>query len=189
MQLVDLLLARLEAAPAGPSSSSQGPGTSSRAVGAGIRRIVYVGDGRGDFCPCLRLLALDLPGVESIILARREYPDGTPCALWVMLETAARAPGAAAAGTAGTAGGRPAGAAGSHPEEGLPGGGGARRVASSSGSSGGGGRGNATMERQQQQQAGQAQPVQDRRSPGGHRVEGWATPAELLALLERYVAG
>ena len=52
------------------------------------QRIVYIGDGRGDFCPTSRLLAgLDGAGsAEAVVLAREAYPDGTPCALWVMLE-------------------------------------------------------------------------------------------------------
>lgn len=39
------------------------------------RRVVYLGDGRGDFCPCTRL------GPNDCILARQSYPDGSFCAL------------------------------------------------------------------------------------------------------------
>lgn len=39
------------------------------------QRGVYLGDGRGDFCPCTKL------GPRDHILARQQYPDGTACAL------------------------------------------------------------------------------------------------------------
>lgn len=45
-------------------------------------RAVYVGDGRGDYCPTVELLNSELP---SLVLARSEYPDESPCALCVKL--------------------------------------------------------------------------------------------------------
>lgn len=39
------------------------------------QQVVYLGDGRGDYCPCTRL------GPNDCILARQRYPDGSPCAL------------------------------------------------------------------------------------------------------------
>ena len=39
------------------------------------QRVVYLGDGRGDFCPCTKL------GPSDHVLARQHYPDGTACAL------------------------------------------------------------------------------------------------------------
>lgn len=36
---------------------------------------MYLGDGRGDYCPCTRL------GPGDCILARQSYPDGSACAL------------------------------------------------------------------------------------------------------------
>ena len=38
-------------------------------------RVIYLGDGRGDYCPCTRL------GPNDHILARQNYPDGTACSL------------------------------------------------------------------------------------------------------------
>ena len=43
------------------------------------QQVVYLGDGRGDHCPCTRL------GPNDSILARCNYPDGTPCALLQLL--------------------------------------------------------------------------------------------------------
>ena len=43
------------------------------------QRVVYLGDGRGDFCPCTRL------GPNDYILARQRYPDGSSCALLPLL--------------------------------------------------------------------------------------------------------
>ena len=43
------------------------------------QRVVYLGDGKGDHCPCTRL------GPNDCILARRSYPDGSPCALAKLL--------------------------------------------------------------------------------------------------------
>ena len=43
------------------------------------QRVVYLGDGRGDFCPCTRL------GPNDYILARQHYPDGSSCALLPLL--------------------------------------------------------------------------------------------------------
>lgn len=43
------------------------------------QRVVYLGDGRGDFCPCTRL------GPDDYILARQHYPDGSSCALLPLL--------------------------------------------------------------------------------------------------------
>ncbi|DBA70351.1 TPA: hypothetical protein ACH3X2_011772 [Trebouxia sp. C0005] len=42
-------------------------------------QIVYLGDGRGDYCPCTRL------GPNDHILARQNYPDGTECSLLQLL--------------------------------------------------------------------------------------------------------
>lgn len=42
-------------------------------------RVVYLGDGRGDFCACARL------GPCDAILARTAYPDGRPAALLRLL--------------------------------------------------------------------------------------------------------
>lgn len=39
------------------------------------QQVVYLGDGKGDYCPCTRL------GPNDCILARRIYPDGSGCAL------------------------------------------------------------------------------------------------------------
>lgn len=41
--------------------------------------VAYLGDGRGDFCPCTRL------GPDDHILARQHYPDGSPCGLLQLL--------------------------------------------------------------------------------------------------------
>ena len=43
------------------------------------RQVVYLGDGKGDYCPCTRL------GRNDCILARQSYPDGSPCALAKLL--------------------------------------------------------------------------------------------------------
>ena len=43
------------------------------------QRVIYLGDGRGDHCPCTRL------GPSDHILARHSYPDGSPCALLRLL--------------------------------------------------------------------------------------------------------
>lgn len=43
------------------------------------QQVVYLGDGRGDYCPCTRL------GPNDCILARQSYPDGSPCALAKLL--------------------------------------------------------------------------------------------------------
>src|SRR6476646_9827687 len=42
-------------------------------------KVVYLGDGRGDFCACTRL------GPSDAILARAVYPDGRPAALLQLL--------------------------------------------------------------------------------------------------------
>lgn len=42
-------------------------------------QVVYIGDGRGDFCPCTRL------GPGDLILSRSSYPDATPCSLTRLL--------------------------------------------------------------------------------------------------------
>ncbi|KAK9814809.1 hypothetical protein WJX72_011889 [[Myrmecia] bisecta] len=42
-------------------------------------RVVYLGDGGGDFCPCTRL------GPDDVILARTAYPDGSACSLLRLL--------------------------------------------------------------------------------------------------------
>ena len=42
-------------------------------------QVVYLGDGKGDFCPCSRL------GPSDSILARQTYPDGSACALLKLL--------------------------------------------------------------------------------------------------------
>lgn len=39
------------------------------------QQVVYLGDGKGDYCPCTRL------GPNDCILARQRYPDGSGCAL------------------------------------------------------------------------------------------------------------
>lgn len=38
-------------------------------------RVVYLGDGSGDVCPCTRL------GAHDFVLARSHYPDGAACPL------------------------------------------------------------------------------------------------------------
>ena len=38
-------------------------------------RVIYLGDGAGDFCPCTRL------GSQDMVLARQRYPSGAECAL------------------------------------------------------------------------------------------------------------
>lgn len=43
------------------------------------RQIIYLGDGRGDYCPCTRL------GPNDHILARQNYPDGSECSLLQLL--------------------------------------------------------------------------------------------------------
>lgn len=42
-------------------------------------QVVYLGDGRGDFCPCTRL------GPTDVILARSRYPDDRPASLLQLL--------------------------------------------------------------------------------------------------------
>lgn len=42
-------------------------------------QVVYLGDGKGDYCPCTRL------GPSDCILARHSYPDGSACALLKLL--------------------------------------------------------------------------------------------------------
>ena len=44
------------------------------------QQVVYLGDGRGDFCPCTRL------GPNDHVIARQTYPDGSPCALLQLLQ-------------------------------------------------------------------------------------------------------
>jgi len=69
-------------------------------------RVVYLGDGANDACPAARL------GAADVVLARRAYPNGRPCALPRRLAAAgARAPGslAAALAAAARAGGAGAG--------------------------------------------------------------------------------
>ncbi len=43
------------------------------------RQVVYLGDGRGDYCPCTRL------GPNDHIMARQNYPDGSECSLLRLL--------------------------------------------------------------------------------------------------------
>lgn len=43
------------------------------------QQVVYLGDGKGDYCPCTRL------GPTDCILARQRYPDGSGCALLKLL--------------------------------------------------------------------------------------------------------
>ena len=43
------------------------------------QQVVYLGDGKGDYCPCTRL------GPKDCVLARQSYPDGSPCALFKLL--------------------------------------------------------------------------------------------------------
>ncbi|DBA97088.1 TPA: putative phosphatase phospho1 [Trebouxia sp. C0004] len=43
------------------------------------RQVIYLGDGRGDYCPCTRL------GPNDHILARQHYPDGSECSLLRLL--------------------------------------------------------------------------------------------------------
>lgn len=43
------------------------------------RQVIYLGDGRGDYCPCTRL------GPNDHILARQKYPDGRECSLLRLL--------------------------------------------------------------------------------------------------------
>ena len=43
------------------------------------RQVIYLGDGRGDYCPCTRL------GPNDHILARQKYPDGSECSLLRLL--------------------------------------------------------------------------------------------------------
>lgn len=73
-----------------------------RAAGRAYGRVVYVGDGRGDYCPTVELLHSGLP---SLVLARSQYPDGVPCALWVKLrgEVDGGSGGGGAAAAAGSA--------------------------------------------------------------------------------------
>lgn len=47
------------------------------------RRVAYLGDGAGDFCPT-RLL-----GSHDTVIARERYPDGTICRLWSLLRGSA----------------------------------------------------------------------------------------------------
>ncbi|KAL4421430.1 hypothetical protein ABPG75_010721 [Micractinium tetrahymenae] len=112
------------------------------AAGRAYSRVLYVGDGRGDYCPSALLLhgssssnggssstqsAVPPPcgASDNVVFAREEYPDGLPCSLWVMLQQAhsvhsvhggddagSRSAGTAAASVSGTAG-TPAGAAAS----------------------------------------------------------------------------
>ena len=42
-------------------------------------QVIYLGDGRGDYCPCTRL------GPNDHILARQNYPDGSECSLLRLL--------------------------------------------------------------------------------------------------------
>lgn len=92
------------------------------AAGRSYERILYVGDGKGDFCPSLLLLhgsrhwhpaaALEAAAAAAPaaggaqarapapcgaggnrVFAREQYPDGLPCSLWVMLRTEARSGG------------------------------------------------------------------------------------------------
>ena len=44
-----------------------------------VQRVVYLGDGRSDYCPCTRL------GPNNCMLARQSYPDGSACALLKLL--------------------------------------------------------------------------------------------------------
>lgn len=81
------------------------------AAGRRYRRVLYMGDGKGDYCPSILLLhgsrhwhgtaapaggtgaagaaaaAAQPPcgAASNRIFAREEYPDGLPCSLWVML--------------------------------------------------------------------------------------------------------
>lgn len=48
-----------------------------RLQGIDYSTVVYVGDGRGDYCPSVELRGSH----ESIVLARSHYPDQMPCAL------------------------------------------------------------------------------------------------------------
>jgi hypothetical protein len=43
------------------------------------RQVIYLGDGRGDYCPCTRL------GPNDHNLARQNYPDGSECSLLRLL--------------------------------------------------------------------------------------------------------
>jgi hypothetical protein len=70
-------------------------------AGRRYRRVLYVGDGRGDFCPARLLLHGGRADVDPAaaahaavapcgaaanrVFAREQYPDGAPCPLWVML--------------------------------------------------------------------------------------------------------
>ncbi len=44
------------------------------------QHVIYLGDGKGDYCPCSRL------GPNDHILARQNYPDGSDCSLLKLLE-------------------------------------------------------------------------------------------------------
>ena len=139
-----------------------------RAAGRHYSRILYVGDGRGDFCPSALLLhggsggpieaadaaaaaaAAAFAGGEPAgsssnrVFAREQYPDGQPCSLWAMLRNEAGGSSVASA-----SGGSPAeGAA----EEGGVGVGAAAAV---------------------------------HVAAGGGRVLPWSTPEQLAALLAR----
>ncbi|BDA47728.1 probable pyridoxal phosphate phosphatase PHOSPHO2 [Coccomyxa sp. Obi] len=64
-------------------------------------RVVYLGDGAGDFCPSLRL------GPRDFVLSRESYPTGAPCSLLRLARKASAriadcftGPGLAAAGAA-----------------------------------------------------------------------------------------
>lgn len=135
------------------------------AEGRAYNRVLYVGDGRGDFCPSALLLhgsngaaaaaappdAAAMPGggavgtaapapcgsASNVVFAREEYPDGAPCSLWVMLQQAH---------SVHSGGGR---ASGEAPQEAAAGG--AARRAGGSGTSGG--------------------------------VVGWTTPEQLASLI------
>ena len=60
-------------------------------------KVVYVGDGRGDYCPVVELQQSGLP---CLVLARTQYPDGVPCALWVKLRADPPSPEGGLAGHA-----------------------------------------------------------------------------------------
>lgn len=104
-----------------------------RAAGRQYSRVLYVGDGRGDFCPAVLLLhgggtaagggdaaAADgggggsqspCGGSGNRVYARQEYPDGLPCSLSVMLRNEAHGDGGSpASASVAAVAGRQAGA-------------------------------------------------------------------------------
>ena len=76
-----------------------------RAAGREYSRILYVGDGRGDYCPSALLLhgsetaGAPLGSSSNRVFAREQYPDGLPCSLWVMLRNEAGSSSAASKGS------------------------------------------------------------------------------------------